>query len=43
MRLHCEKYVRAAEVLAQEADEMAKFHNDAREGNGRKMRRRSLD
>lgn len=26
MRLHCEKYSKAAEALAQEADEMAKFH-----------------
>ena len=26
MRLHCEKYSRAAEALAQEADEMAKYH-----------------
>jgi hypothetical protein len=26
MRLHCEKYIKAAEALAQEADEMAKFH-----------------
>jgi hypothetical protein len=26
MRLHCEKYVNAAEGLAREADEMAKFH-----------------
>ncbi len=26
MRLHCEKYIRAAEALALEADEMAKFH-----------------
>ena len=26
MRLHCTKYSKAAEALAQEADEMAKFH-----------------
>lgn len=26
MRLHCERYIKAAENLAQEADEMAKFH-----------------
>lgn len=26
MQLHCEKYSKAAESLAQEADEMAKFH-----------------
>jgi hypothetical protein len=26
MRLHCEKYINAAEGLAQEADEMAKYH-----------------
>jgi len=26
MRLHCQKYSKAAEALAQEADEMAKFH-----------------
>ena len=26
MRLHCEKYIKAAEALAQEADEMARFH-----------------
>lgn len=26
MRLHCEKYIRAAENLEQEAVEMAKFH-----------------
>ncbi len=26
MRLHCAKYSKAAEALAQEADEMAKFH-----------------
>ena len=26
MRLHCEKYSNAAEALAQEADEMAKYH-----------------
>src|SRR5678815_5039083 len=26
MRVHCQKYVRAAESLAQEADEMAKYH-----------------
>ena len=26
MRLHCEKYIKAAEALAREADEMAKFH-----------------
>jgi hypothetical protein len=26
MRLHCEKYIKAAEALAQEADEMAKYH-----------------
>jgi hypothetical protein len=26
MRLHCEKYISAAENLAREADEMAKFH-----------------
>jgi hypothetical protein len=26
MRLHCEKYIKAAEALAAEADEMAKFH-----------------
>jgi uncharacterized protein HemX len=26
MRLHCEKYIKAAESLAQEADEMAKYH-----------------
>lgn len=26
MRLHCEKYSKAAEALASEADEMAKFH-----------------
>ncbi len=26
MRLHCEKYGKAAEALAQEADEMAKYH-----------------
>ena len=26
MRLHCQKYSRAAEALAQEAEEMAKFH-----------------
>jgi hypothetical protein len=26
MRLHCEKYISAAEGLAREADEMAKFH-----------------
>lgn len=36
MRLHCEKYVKAAEALAQEADEMAKFHTmRAREMEGR--------
>ena len=26
MRLHCEKYIKAAEALATEAEEMAKFH-----------------
>ena len=26
MRLHCEKYINAAEALAQEADEMTKYH-----------------
>jgi hypothetical protein len=26
MRLHCEKYSKAAEALAVEAEEMAKFH-----------------
>jgi hypothetical protein len=26
MRLHCEKYIRAAENLAREAEEMAKYH-----------------
>lgn len=26
MRIHCEKYSKAAEALAQEADDMAKFH-----------------
>ena len=26
MRLHCEKYIRAAEAMALEAEEMAKFH-----------------
>jgi uncharacterized membrane protein YcgQ (UPF0703/DUF1980 family) len=26
MRLHCEKYINAAETLAREADEMAKYH-----------------
>ncbi len=26
MRLHCEKYINAAENLAREADDMAKFH-----------------
>lgn len=26
MRLHCEKYIRAAEALALESEEMAKFH-----------------
>lgn len=26
MRLHCEKYSRAADALAREAEEMAKFH-----------------
>jgi hypothetical protein len=26
MRLHCENYIKAAEALAQEADDMAKFH-----------------
>jgi hypothetical protein len=26
MRLHCEKYINAAEALAQEAEEMAKYH-----------------
>lgn len=26
MRLHCENYIKAAEALAQEADEMAKYH-----------------
>jgi hypothetical protein len=26
MRLHCEKYINAAETLAREADEMARFH-----------------
>lgn len=26
MRLHCTKYIRAAEELAREADEMAKYH-----------------
>ena len=26
MRLHCQKYSRAAEALAQEAEDMAKFH-----------------
>jgi hypothetical protein len=26
MRLHCEKYIKAAENLALEADEMAKYH-----------------
>jgi len=26
MRLHCEKYINAAEALAQESDEMAKYH-----------------
>ncbi|HEX4949889.1 MAG TPA: hypothetical protein VFZ34_24700 [Blastocatellia bacterium] len=26
MRLHCEKYIKAAEALAVEAEEMAKFH-----------------
>ena len=27
MRLHCEKYIKAAESLALEAEEMAKYHN----------------
>lgn len=27
MRLHCDKYVKAAEDLATEADEMAKYHS----------------
>lgn len=27
MRLHCDKYVKAAEALATEADEMAKYHS----------------
>jgi hypothetical protein len=36
MRLHCEKYYRAAENLAREADEMAKFHTfRARELEGK--------
>jgi uncharacterized protein HemX len=36
MRLHCEKYGKAAEALAQEADEMAKFHTmRAKEIEGR--------
>jgi hypothetical protein len=36
MRLHCEKYFRAAEALAREADEMAKFHTSrARELEGK--------
>jgi hypothetical protein len=26
MRLHCERYIKAAEALAREAEEMAKFH-----------------
>jgi hypothetical protein len=26
MRLHCEKYIKSAEALATEAEEMAKFH-----------------
>ena len=36
MRLHCEKYINAAEALAQEADEMAKYHSmRAKEMEGR--------
>lgn len=36
MRLHCEKYIRAAENLAREAEEMAKFHTfRARELEGK--------
>ncbi len=36
MRLHCEKYIRAAENLEQEAAEMAKFHTfRARELEGK--------
>ena len=36
MRLHCEKYIGAAEGLAREADEMAKFHTfRARELEGK--------
>ena len=36
MRLHCEKYINAAEALAQESDEMAKYHSmRAKEMEGR--------
>jgi hypothetical protein len=36
MRLHCEKYINAAENLAREADEMARFHTlRAKEMEGR--------
>jgi hypothetical protein len=36
MRLHCEKYINAAQQLAREADEMAKFHEmRAREMDGK--------
>jgi hypothetical protein len=36
MRLHCEKYIRAAENLAREAEDMAKFHTfRARELEGK--------
>jgi hypothetical protein len=36
MRLHCEKYIDAAEGLAREADEMARFHTfRARELEGK--------
>ena len=36
MRLHCEKYINAAEALAQESDEMTKYHTmRAKEMEGR--------
>ena len=36
MRIHCEKYINAAEALAREADEMAKYHTfRARELEGK--------
>ena len=36
MRLHCEKYINAAENLAREADEMARYHEmRAKEVEGR--------